>query len=308
MTRTAMTKAKLGRRILKNYQLYLLLIPVVCYYVIFHYIPMYGVTLAFKSYNVKQGILGSPWVGLQYFKRFFTSYDSGQIIINTLRLSVYGIVAGFPAPILLSLLVNEIRSSAVKKTVQTVTYAPHFISTVVFVAMINMFLSPSAGVINLLIDLLGGERIHFMGIEKYFDTIYVLSGIWQQAGWNSIIYLAALSSVDTQLYDAAYIDGVNRLQKIWHIDFPCILPTAVIMLIMNSGNVMNVGFQKIFLMQNNMNIYSTQVISTYVYNVGLVKGNFSYATAIGLFNSVVSIIMVLSVNAIAKKVGETSLW
>lgn len=298
----------LSRRVLKNWRLYTLLVPVVAYFLLFHYLPMYGVTLAFKEYDPRLSIFGNDWVGLKYFRQFFSAYGTWDIIRNTLVLSLYGIIAGFPVPIILSLMLNEVRSKRYKKIVQTVTYAPHFISTVVFVSMITAFLNPSTGIINILIKMLGGEAIHFMQYASYFNTIYVVSGIWQEAGWGCIIYMAALASVDPELYEAGYIDGMNRLQKMYHIDFTALKPTICIMLILSAGGIMSVGFEKVWLMQNNLNISSSQVISTYVYNVGLQSNKFSYATAIGLFNSVVSFIMLVIVNLSVRKMGGSSLW
>lgn len=299
---------RLWKRISVNWRLYLLLIPVLMYYILFHYLPMYGVTLAFKQYDARLSIFGNDWVGLKYFKQFFSAYGTRDIITNTLVLSIYGIVAGFPVPIILSLMLNEVRNHKYKKLVQTVTYAPHFISTVVFVSMITTFLNPDSGIINIMIAKLGGTPVHFMQYSEYFNTIYVVSGIWQEAGWGCIIYIAALSSVDPELYEAGYIDGMNKLQKIIHIDFVALRPTICIMLIMSAGSVMSVGFEKVWLMQNNLNISSSQVISTYVYNVGLMSNKFSYATAIGLFNSVVSFVMLVIVNTVVRKLGGASLW
>lgn len=304
----AMRKKSLWQRIIVNWRLYLLLVPVLAYFLLFHYLPMYGITLAFKQYDARLSIFGNDWVGLKYFKQFFNAYGTWNIIKNTLVLSIYGIVAGFPVPIIMSLMLNEVRNKRFKKLVQTVTYAPHFISTVVFVSMITTFLNPSSGIINILIQRLGGTPVHFMQYSEYFNTIYVLSGVWQEAGWGCIIYIAALSSVDPELYEAGYIDGMNKLQKIIHIDFIAIRPTICIMLILSAGGVMSVGFEKVWLMQNNLNISSSQVISTYVYNVGLMNNKFSYATAIGLFNSVVNFIMLVIVNTTVRKLGGSSLW
>lgn len=299
---------KRWQRMLGNWRLYLLLLPVVAYFILFHYLPMYGLTLAFKEYDPRLSIFGNDWVGLKYFERFFTSYGTMDIILNTLALSVYGIVAGFPVPIVLSLMLNEVRSKRFKKIVQTVTYAPHFISTVVFVSMLLTFLNPTSGIINIIRGLFGLPSVHFMQYASYFNTIYVLSGIWQGAGWGCVIYIAALAAVDPDLYEAGYIDGMNRLQKLYYIDFMTIRPTISIMLILSAGGIMSVGFEKVWLMQNNLNISSSQVISTYVYNVGLQSNKFSYATAIGLFNSVVCFIMLAGVNFTVRKMGGTSLW
>lgn len=301
-------RKSLAKRILSDWRLYLMLVPVFVYYILFHYLPMYGITLAFKEYDARLSIFGNNWVGLKYFRQFFGTYGTWNIIKKTLVLSIYGIVAGFPVPIVLSLMLNEVRNKRYKKLVQTVTYAPHFISTVVFVSMLTTFLNPSSGIINIIIQKLGGTPIHFMQYSEYFNTIYVVSGIWQEAGWGCIIYIAALSSVDPELYEAGAIDGMNKMQKIIHIDFVAIRPTICIMLILSAGGVMSVGFEKVWLMQNNLNISSSQVISTYVYNVGLMNNKFSYATAIGLFNSAVSFVMLVLVNAVVRRLGGESLW
>lgn len=298
----------LRQRIARNWRLYTLIFPVVVYFILFHYLPMYGVTLAFKEYDPRLNIFGNDWVGLKYFQRFFTTYGSWDIIKNTLVLSIYGILAGFPVPIVLSLMLNEVRNKRYKKLVQTVTYAPHFISTVVFVSMVTAFLNPSTGIINIIRELLGFQRVHFMQFADKFNSIYVLSGIWQEAGWGCIIYMAALSGVDPELYEAGYIDGMNRVQKMFYIDLMTIKPTITIMMILSAGGIMSVGFEKVWLMQNNLNISSSQVISTYVYNVGLQGNKFSFATAIGLFNSIVCFLMLVTVNTSVKKLGGTSLW
>lgn len=302
------SKRSLWQRIICNWRLYLLLLPVVSYFLLFHYLPMYGVTIAFKEYDPRLSIFGDNWVNLKYFKQFFGAYGTWDIIRNTLVLSLYGIAAGFPVPIVLSLMLNEVRSKKYKKIVQTVTYAPHFISTVVFVSMITAFLNPSSGIINIFRQALGLRSIHFMQYASYFNSVYVLSGIWQEAGWGCVIYMAALSGVDPELYEAGYIDGMNRLQKMIHIDLITILPTISIMLILSAGGIMSVGFEKVWLMQNNLNISSSQVISTYVYNVGLQGNKFSYATAIGLFNSVVSFVILVTVNLSVRKMGGATLW
>ena len=283
-------------------------LPVLVFFLVFHYAPMYGVQIAFKKFSAVRGIVGSPWRGLYYFQQFFDSYLFGELIGNTLGLSLYSLAVGFPTPILLALMMNELRSERVKRVVQTITYAPHFISMVVMCSMIILFLSPSSGVLNRIIEILGGQSVYFMGKPEYFKTIYVLSGVWQNTGWSSIIYMAALSGIDPQLHEAATIDGASRLQRVWHINLPGILPTAVILLIMNCGSLMSIGFEKAFLLMNDLNRASAEIISTFVYQRGLIDRNYSSAAAIGLFNSAINLVLLLGVNAIARRVSDTSLW
>ncbi|NMA85264.1 MAG: sugar ABC transporter permease [Epulopiscium sp.] len=292
----------------KDYQLYLLALPAIIFFVIFHYIPMYGVQIAFKDFIAVKGITGSPWVGFKHFNRFFTSFQFWRLMKNTLGISIYQLIASFPIPIIMALLLNQTRNQKFKKVVQTVTYAPHFISVVVLTGMMYIFLSPRNGIVNQLLMFLGQEPIFFLGDAKYYKSVFVFSGVWQNAGWGSIIYLAALSGINTELYEAAKVDGATKLQTIWNIDIPGIMPTAVILLIMNVGRIMDVGFQKAYLLQNPLNVSSAEIISTYIYKIGLIQSQFSYSTAIGLFNTVINIILLVSVNKFAKKVGETSLW
>jgi len=247
-------------------------------------------------------------VGLEHLLRFFGSYHFWSLIRNTLGISLYQLAAGFPAPILFALMLNEVRRDKFKRFAQTVTYAPHFISTVVLVGLLMVFLSPTTGLVNQLVTLLGGTPVDFLARPQWFKTLYVLSGIWQQTGWSTIIYLAVLSAVDPGLYEAARIDGASKLQKIVHIDIPSILPTAIILLILNSGQIMNVGFEKVYLMQNPLNMISSDVISTYVYRVGLLNAEYSFGTAVGLFNSVVNLVLLVGVNQIARRLGQASLW
>lgn len=296
------------KRIHKRWQLYLVMLLPLLYLGIFHYAPMYGMQIAFKDYLPPLGILGSPWAGFKHFVRFFQSFQFGRLLGNTLGISFYQLAAGFPIPIILAILINEVGARGFKKTVQMATYAPYFISTTVLVGMVLQFLDPNAGVVNRVIELLGGEAINFMGTPRYFKTIYVSAVIWQTAGYSSIIYIAALASIDPQLEEAATIDGASRLQKIWNIDIPGILPTAIILLILNMGRIMNIGFERIFLMQNPLNLVSSDVISTYVYRMGLVNAQFSFSAAVGLFNSVVNLILIISVNQVARRYSETSLW
>lgn len=296
------------RRIKKHWQLYLILLVPIAHTLVFRYQPMYGAQIAFRDFVATQGITGSPWVGWKNFQMFFNSYQFWTLIRNTLTISLYSLAAGFPIPIILALALNEVRHTWFKKTVQMVTYAPHFISTVVMVGIIMQMLDPRLGLVNKFIQTLGGRPINFMGQAKMFQSIYVWSGIWQNMGYASIIYIAALSSIDPQLEEAAVIDGASRLQKIWYIDIPGIMPTAVILLILNAGQIMNVGFEKIYLMQNPLNMTTSDVISTYVYRVGLIQARYSFSAAVGLFNSVINMILLVAVNQIARKVGETSLW
>ena len=269
---------------------------------------MYGVQIAFKDFIVTKGITGSPWVGFAHFERFFNSYYFWRLIKNTLGLGLYELLVGFPIPILLALMLNEVKNKFFKRFVQTVTYAPHFLSTVVLVGMLFIFLSPRTGLVNQLIVAFGGEPVPFMVRPEWFKTLYVFSGIWQQMGWSSIIYFAALSGIDPQLHEAATVDGAGRLRRIWHINLPCIMPTIVILLILNTGSILSIGFEKVYLMQNAMNMESSDVISTYVYRSGILGAQYSFSAAVGLFNSVVNAIMLVVVNYMARRVGETSLW
>ncbi len=295
------------QRMRKHWQLYLLLLPALVYIIVFKYIPMYGVQIAFRNYNPSLGFSESPWVGIKYFREFFLSYQFGRLFGNTLLISIYSILASFPIPIVLALSLNETRSRVFGKTVQTITYAPYFISTVVMVSILFQFLSPY-GLLNNLLTMLGMQPVDLMAMPKIFKSLYVWSGVWQTAGYSAVIYLAALAGIDPELHEAARIDGASTLQKILHIDLPGILPTAIILLILSSGQVLNVGFEKIFLMQNPLNMETSDVISTYVYRQGLVSAQYSYSAAIGLFNSVISTLMLVGVNAFSKKVSDTSLW
>lgn len=296
------------KKIKKHWQLYLVFLIPLAYIIIFHYVPMYGVTLAFKDFSPKKGILGSNWVGMSHFNTFFRSPSFWKLIVNTLSISTYSLIAGFPVPILLALMLNEVKNKFFKKSVQMITYAPFFISTIVMVALLMQWMDPRFGLFNMIIKLFGGESINFMGIPEYFRSIYVWSGVWQFTGFNSIIYLAALSGISQELYEAAKIDGASRLQKIIHIDIPGILPTVVILLILNAGQIMNIGFEKIYAMQNSLNSVVSEVIPTYVYKVGLLSMNYSFSTAVGLFNSVINLILILSVNTISKRMNQSSLF
>ena len=296
------------KSVIKNWDLYLLILPVIIYFIVFKYWPMYGVQIAFKDFIGNKGIWGSPWVGFKHFKRFFNSYYFTRLIANTLGMSLYSLLIGFPIPIVLALMMNEVKNDKFKKTVQTVTYAPHFLSNVVVVGMLIAFLSPRNGIVNQLRILVGGESIFFMGEPAWFKSLYVWSGVWQNAGWSSIIYMAALAGIDPELYEAAIVDGATKMQRLWNITLPGIVPTIIIMLILNLGSIMNIGFEKVFLMQNDMNMKASDVISTYVYRSGLLGAEYSFSAAVGLFNSVINFILLIAVNNISRRVGETSLW
>ncbi|MFC4597505.1 ABC transporter permease [Cohnella hongkongensis] len=301
-----------GRRLLKQmakrYDLYLMLLLPVAWYLIFHYGPLYGLQIAFKNFNPGKGILGSSWIGFDHFERFFDSYYFGRLLWNTLTINLFSMLIAFPIPILLALIVTEIRSRRYSKLLQNITYMPHFISVVVIVGILTVFLSASTGPVNKLIEALGGSPVEFMQSAGWFKTIYIGSNIWQSMGWQSIIYIAALAGVNPDLYEAAKIDGASRMRRIWHVSLPGIIPVIVILLILDVGHFMNIGFEKILLMQNNLNIESSDVISTFVYTTGILKGEYSYTAAIGLFNSAINLILLLLVNRFARKTSETSLW
>lgn len=299
---------RLRQNIRYNYELYILSLPVFLYFLIFHYGPMYGIQIAFKEFTANLGIIGSPWVGFEHFIRFFKSNQFWLLLKNTIGISAYQLVLGFPCPIILALMLNEVRHIRFKKTVQMITYAPHFISVVVLVGIIQIFLSPTTGLFNHIITYFGGEAVPFLSKPEYFKTIYVLSGIWQSVGWSSIIYMATLAGIDQQLHEAAKVDGASKLQRIINIDLPGILPTAVIILIMNTGHIMSVGFEKVFLMQNPLNQISSDVISTFVYRSGIRQGEFSFSSAIGLFNSIVNCILLLTVNKVSNQFSGSGLW
>ena len=269
---------------------------------------MYGIQIAFRDYIATKGISGSTWVGTKYFASFFKTRQFPRLLGNTIGISLYSLLASFPIPILLAISLNECGSLRFKKSAQMITYAPHFISTVVIVSIMTLMFSMKTGIVNNAIVALGGKRINFMGEARFFKSMYVWSGVWQSMGFNSILYLSALAGVDPALHEAATIDGASRVKRIWHIDIPCILPTIVITLILNTGSIMSIGYEKILLMQNNLNMSTSDVISTYVYRIGLVNAQYSLSTAVNLFNSVVNLIIITTVNAIAKRVGDTSLW
>lgn len=301
--------ARLLRRSARKYwDLYLLLIPVLVYFILFKYLPMYGLQISFRDYQPRRGFFGSEWVGLKHFARFFSSYNCWNIIGNTLLLSMLTLLFCFPLPILLALLLNEMRNGAYKKVVQTATYAPHFLSTVVVVGMVTAFCSPSTGIVNVIIRAFGGEPIYFMAKKEWFRPLYIISEVWTSMGWDSIIFLSALAGVDVQMYEAARIDGASRTKQLLYITLPSIVPTIAVMLILNCGRVMNIGFEKVFLMQTDLNLSVSEVISTFVYRQGIISTQTSYATAVGLMNSGVNFLLVLLVNEISKRVSEVGLW
>ncbi len=310
MIRSIATKkaGRVRKHLWASRYLYLFLLPSIIYILFFNYAPLYGIQIAFKYFQPIKGIIGSRWIGFDNFTRLFKSYYFGRLLRNTVSLSLYNLIAGFPFPIFLALLFNEIKNEKLKKAVQTVSYLPHFISIIVLVGILNLLLSQSTGLLNTFRVKMGMQTIPFMVSASLFPSVYVWSGIWQHAGWNAIIYIAALTSIDPQLHEAAQIDGASRLQRIWHINLPGIRSTAVILFIMNVGHVMNLGFEKVYLMQNDMNIETSQVIATFVYESGLIKADYGFSTAIGLFNNVINVILLVIVNSIAKKLGETSLF
>jgi len=297
------------KRVNDSRYLLLLFLPAALYYLIFEYGPMFGIVVAFKDYSVFKGVWASEWVGLKYFETFlFDNPDFMELLRNTFLIGVYSLVWGFPAPILLALLLNELRSGFFKRFVQSVSYLPHFISNVIIASMIVMFLSPDGGLINRIIGLFGVEPIYFLSNADYFRTIYVSSGIWQGIGWGTIIYLAALTSIDPHLYEAAELDGAGRWKKMRYVSLPGLVPIMIILFILNIGMLMNTGFEKVFLLYNEMVYETADIFTTYTYRIGMLQGNFSYATAIGVFNGVVGFVLIIITNYVARKTRETSLW
>ncbi|URJ46324.1 ABC transporter permease subunit [Paenibacillus polymyxa] len=287
----------------RNYILYLFLLPSIILTVIFKYVPMYGSIIAFKNFSPRKGILGSEWVGFEHFQRFLSSPNFYDILMNTLKLSAYGLILGFPVPIILALMLNLVRGAKLKKNIQLIVYAPNFISVVVVAGMLFVFLSP-AGIVNALVTTFTGKPISFMTDPAYFRTVYILSGIWQTAGWSSIIYVATLANVDPQLHDAATIDGASLMKRILHIDLPALKPVMAVLFILAAGGIMSIGYEKAYLMQTALNTPTSEIIATYVYKVGLQSGDYAYSTAIGLFNSVINVFLLIFVNTVVKKLNE----
>ncbi|MFI6742646.1 ABC transporter permease [Nonomuraea sp. NPDC050451] len=297
-----------GRHVRRYWQLWLMVLPAVGFVALFMYVPMYGIQLAFREFDFTAGLTGGEWVGLKYFRQFFDSPLFWPLLKNTFVIAFTTLVVGFVAPILLALMINQIAGGRRKRVMQTATYLPHFISIVVIVGMLQAFLNPSTGLLTRVLAPFGLDGVNFLGDTAAFVPVYVISDVWQHCGWNSIIYLAALSRVDPQLYEAAKVDGANRLQLIRHVDVPSIVPTMVILLILTMGGVLNTGFEKVWLMQNNLNLPVSEVIATYVYKIGIFSTQFSYATAIGLFNTVINFVFLIAANAIARRVSNWSLW
>ena len=302
-------RKKFWRSVTKRWRLYVFLAPAFLYFLIFNYFPLYGIQLAFKDFSMRAGINGSPWAVplMRHFNMFLESFKFQEIFFNTLSLSLYGLIAGFPLPILLAVMLNELKNKRYMKIIQNVTYAPHFISVVVMVGMINLFLGYQ-GLLNQLVTLIGLPPQNLQMSAAPFPHIYIWSGIWQNVGYSSIIYFAALSGVSAELHEAAIIDGASRLRRIWHINLPHIRPTIVILLILNAGSIMNVGFDKIWLMQTGVNVAKSEIIATYVYKLGIQQRNFSLASAVGLFNNIINLIMLLIVNWVAARLNDSSLF
>ena len=302
-------RVRLIKDIRKNYPLYLLALPAIVMIFLLSYVPMYGVLMAFQDFRPVRGILGSDWVGLENFRRFFNSYQCADIISNTVTLSLMNLVCTFPMPILLALMLNQIHRPMIKKGIQTLVYLPHFIATVVLVSMINVLFSPSMGVFGAVCRMLGvAKPPDLMAMSSAFRPMFIGASIWQNAGWDSIIYIAALTSIDPSLYEAATVDGATKVQRVWHIDLPSILPTMVTLLIMRAGSIMNVNFDRAYLLQNDLNIGVSEIISTYEYKLGIKQGQYGYSAAIGLFNNIVNLILLVIVNKASKKLSGTGLW
>lgn len=301
-------KKNIGKVLKSKWQLLVMFAVPLMWYIIFCYIPMYGIQLAFRDYNPRLGYLGSPFVGLQWFKQFFSSYYWTDIIWNTFSISLYSIVIGFPVPIFLAIIINELPGKRFKKILQNITYIPHFISIVVLCGMLYLFLSPQYGILNTILGVFGMEPVGFLESSKYFKGVYVLSEVWQESGWSSIIYIAALAGIDPALYEAAKIDGAGRMKRIIHISLPGITPTIVTLLILKIGQIMSIGFEKAYLLQNDLNLKSSEIISTLVYKQGILQGNIGYATAVGLMNSCLNLLLIILANKFCKKFFDTSLW
>jgi putative aldouronate transport system permease protein len=294
----------------RRWQLYALLLIPIIYMIVFHYVPMLGAQIAFRDYTVRDGIWGSEWIGLENFERFFNSYLFQRLIVNTVTLGLYSLIAGFPIPIILALSLNQVRNIFFKKTVQMVTYAPYFISTVVLVGLLLQFFNPRFGVVAQVVQTISGQSLNILNDPNWFQSLFVWSGVWQTTGFATVIYLAALTTIDPSLHEAATVDGASRLQRIRHIDIPGIMPVTTMLLILNMGNFINIGFEKVLLMQNPINTGVSEIIDTYVYKVGLASTalDFSYATAIGLFKGVIALILVITANWAVKRMGQEGLW
>ncbi|WP_235918212.1 ABC transporter permease [Paenibacillus lutrae] len=308
VTRKAKENLTFGRKLRRDKYLLLLLLPCLLYYLVFKYAPIFGVVIAFKNFNLFKGVMESDWVGLKYFSMFFNSPDFWPVLRNTFLLGLYKLIFGFPAPIILALLINEVRKSFLKRFVQTISYLPHFISNVVVAGIAVMFLSPTSGIVNQLLSAIGAERINFLVEASWFRSIYVSTDVWQHIGWGTIIYLAALTAIDPQMYEAARMDGANRWKQMLHITLPGITPAIVIILILDIGKILEIGFEKVYLLATPATYEAADIISTYVYRIGLTQGNYSYATAIDLFTGIISFIFIIAANAFSRKVSGSSIW
>jgi putative aldouronate transport system permease protein len=298
----------LTKRVKKTYELYIFLIPAVVFYIIFKYVPIYGLQMAFRDFSPVFGFWKSPWVGLENFRRFFNAADWRGVIRNTLVVNLFSLLIGFPVPIILAIMLHHTANQAFKKTVQMITYAPYFISNVVLVGMLYVLFSPSTGIVNTLMGKLGAAPVFFMGRSELFVSMYVGSGIWQGAGWSAVVYIAALSGVSPELHESAVIDGANKLQRIWYVDLPSILPAIITMFLLQVGHLFSVGFDKVFLMQNPLNLTASEVISTFTYKRGILDGDFSFSTAVGFMESTINFVLLTLFNRIAKAVSGSGLW
>lgn len=297
-----------GKSFLKQKWLYVMMLLPLTSLIIWNYIPMYGIIISFKDYSPAFGILHSPWVGFDHFERFFNAFYFKDVIINTLRISLYSLAVSVPLPIILALMFNELRNKKYKSVVQTISYIPNFISVIIIVGMVMFFTSPVDGVINAVIQYFGGQPIDFIGSPKLFPHVFVWSGVWQSVGWGTLIYTAAMSGIPQDQYEAAYIEGASRLKCIWYITIPAIMPTIVICTILATGSVMSVGFEKVLLMQNDANLATSEVLSTYMYKAGILNAEYSFSSAVGFFNNLINFIVLYLVNKFAQKFSETSLW
>lgn len=303
-----LSRKVLLRKIMKHWRLYLMLIPFLAYYWFFYFRPMGGLTIAFKDYSIFKGAAASPWVGLEYFKEFLTNPSFLLTLKNTLTISILNLVFGFPLPIILAIALNEVKNRHFKKTVQTVTYLPHFISMVVIAGITVNLLSPSNGLINIIIEMFGGEKVYFLSKPEWFRPVYIIMHLWKETGFGAVVFIAALAGIDPALYEAAVVDGATRMQRIIHVTLPGLMPTIIILLILRVGRMINVGHEAVILLYQPATYSTADVINTYVYRIGLLDARYDYATAVGLFNSLVSLLLVIVSNKIAKKTSETSLW
>lgn len=306
--RRDLTLARVRKGLARDWQVYVLLLPAIVYFVVFHYLPMYGAQIAFRQYRFVDGLTGSRWVGLKHFEDFLGAYYFGRLLSNTFLLNLYGLLWGFPIPIILAILLNQLNKERFKKFTQTAIYVPHFISTAVIAGMLYLFLSPTSGVVNYMIKATGGTPVNFMIESSWFRSLYIITDIWQHAGWNTILYLAALTAIDQEIYEAATIDGANKRQKILYIDIPYLVPIMVMVFILNAGGLLSSNTDKALLMQTSGNMSTSDIIGVYVYTMGLQNGQFSYTAAIGLFVNLINFFMIISVNWVARRLGDTSLF